>query len=73
MIASGETAVEPETGEPQFETPEEETLRTRQEMVEYVKRNLGVSDTAAILKYGRSGPMYGMPFVDDSHIRPDDE
>ena len=65
--------MEPETDEPQFETPEEETLRTRQEMAECVKRNPGVSDTVAILRYGRSGPMYGMPFVDDSDIRPDDE
>lgn len=73
MIALGETAVEPEPDEPQSETPEEETLRTRQEMAEYVKRNPDVSDTIAILRYGRSGPMYGMPFVDDSDIQPDDE
>lgn len=72
-MKSGETTVEPETDEPHFETPEEEMLRTRQEMAEYVKRNPGVSDTVAILRYGRSGPMYGMPFVDDSDIRPDDE
>ena len=66
--------VEPEMIDSQeLETMEEEALRTRQELAEFQARNPGLSDTEAILRYGRCGPMYGMPFVDDSQVGMNDD
>ena len=66
--------VEPGIDELQeLETIEEEALRTRQELAEFQARNPGLSDTEAILRYGRCGPMYGMPFVDDSQVGMNDD
>lgn len=57
----------------ELETMEEEAVRTRQELADYMKRNPHLSDSEAIVRYGRCGPMYGMPFVDDTGIEPKDE
>lgn len=65
--------VEPETSDPQERDVLEEALRTRQEMAEFQARNPHLSESEAILRYGRCGPVYGMPFVDDLDTRPDDE
>ena len=66
--------VEPEMIDSQeLETMEEEALSTRQELAEFQARNPGLSDTEAILRYGRCGPMYGMPFVDDSQVGMNDD
>lgn len=66
--------VEPGIEEAQnLETMEEEAVRTRQELADYMKRNPHLSDAEAIIRYGKCGPVYGMPFVDDSQIGMDND
>ncbi len=69
-----EAVKQPNVGPPNMGPPNEQMLGILRDIAERQegRRETG-GDSVADVRYGRSGPMYGMPFVDDMGIQPDDD
>ena len=74
LAEASEIAESPNVGPTNLGPPNEKMLGILRDIAERQKgRPYTKGDSVAIVRYGRSGPMYGMPYVDDMWIQPDDE
>ena len=65
---------QPNVGPPNMGPPNEQMLGILRDIAERQQgRRETEGDCVADVRHGRSGPMYGLPFVDDMGIQPDDD